>query len=47
MMTNLKYYRLIEQDLINCSKYVEFNSENFDTFSIEFAKNNYDKLCRN
>ena len=38
MIPHLKYFLAIEDELINCSKYVEFNSNNYSTYSIEFAK---------
>lgn len=33
-----EYYLAIEEDLANCSRYVEFTAENYETFSNEFAK---------
>ncbi len=38
MIPNLEYYKSIEQDLVNCTRYVEFHPGNFDTYSIEFAR---------
>ncbi|MGL4576070.1 MAG: hypothetical protein ACRCV9_14900 [Burkholderiaceae bacterium] len=33
-----EYYLHIEADLENCSRYVEFSKDNFDTYSNEFAR---------
>ncbi|MGB5944270.1 MAG: hypothetical protein WBG71_15400 [Leeuwenhoekiella sp.] len=38
MIPYLEYYKSIEQDLTDCTRYVEFDSRNFDTYSIEFAR---------
>ena len=35
--SNWDYFLAIEADLINASRYVEFNEENFSTYSIEFV----------
>jgi hypothetical protein len=33
-----EYYLAIEEDLANCSRYVEFSERNYDVYSNEFAK---------
>ena len=33
-----EYFLSLESDLEDCSKYVEFTSTNYKTYSIEFAK---------
>lgn len=33
-----QYFLSIEDDLLRCSRYVEFDSQNFGTFSVEFAR---------
>lgn len=33
-----EYYLAIEEDLANCSRYVEFGEQNYTTYSTEFAK---------
>ncbi|OEZ83753.1 hypothetical protein JAB8_43960 [Janthinobacterium sp. HH106] len=33
-----EYYLAIEEDLLNCSRYVEFSEQNYSTYSNEFAK---------
>ena len=33
-----EYFLAIESDLENCCRYVEFSSDNYGTYSIEFAR---------
>jgi hypothetical protein len=36
--THWNYFYAIENDLFECSRFVEFNEKNFGTYSIEFAQ---------
>jgi hypothetical protein len=33
-----EYFLAIEDDLVTCSRFIEFNENNFDAYSIEFAR---------
>lgn len=37
-MSQLEYYLSIESDLKRCANYVAFTTDNFSTYSVEFAK---------